>query len=96
MKLMNKQKIIIILLALVAMAGQAQVKCHVVGTVADGVERQTFYVAQQGTADNDDAKWTEVNVKDGRFTLDIAADTTEMYEMIENRWQKRLRSSTNF
>ena len=84
---MNKKTIITILLALVAMAGQAQIKCHVIGTVADGVERQTFYVAQQGTTDNDDAKWTEVNVKDGHFTLDIVADTTEMYEMIEDRWQ---------
>ena len=83
---MNKQTIITILLALVAMAAQGQVKCHVVGTVGDGVERQTFYVAQQGTADNDDAKWTEVNVKDGRFALDIVADTTEMYEMIEDYW----------
>ena len=79
--------IITILLALVAMAGLGQVKCHVVGTVADGVERQTFYVAQQGTADDDDAKWTEVNVKDGSFSLDIVADTTEMYEMIEDHWQ---------
>ena len=84
---MNKQTIITILLALVAMAGLGQVKCHVVGTVADGVERQTFYVAQQGTADDDDAKWTEVNVKDGSFSLDIVADTTEMYEMIEDHWQ---------
>ena len=75
------------LFALVALAGQAQIKCHVVGTVADGVERQTFYVAQQGTADDDDAKWTEVNVKDGSFSLDIVADTTEMYEMIEDHWQ---------
>ena len=66
---MNKKTIITILLALVAVAGQGQVKCHVVGTVADGVERQTFYVAQQGTADDDDAKWTEVNVKDGSFSL---------------------------
>ena len=84
---MNKKIIITILFALVAVAGQGQVKCHVVGTVADGVERQTFYVAQQGTADDDDAKWTEVNVKDGSFSLDIVADTTEMYEMIEDHWQ---------
>ena len=84
---MNKKTIITILLALVAVAGQGQVKCHVIGTVADGVERQTFYVAQQGTADDDDAKWTEVNVKDGSFSLDIVADTTEMYEMIEDHWQ---------
>lgn len=82
---MNRRTIITIIIALVAMAGQAQVKCHVVGTVADGVNLQTFYIAQAGTADNDDAKWTEVNVKDGHFALDIAAETTEMYEMIENR-----------
>ena len=71
-----KTKLLTMLFALVALAGQAQIKCHVVGTVADGVERQTFYVAQQGTADDDDAKWTEVNVKDGSFSLDIVADTT--------------------
>ncbi len=33
---MNKQTIITILLILVAMAGQAQVRCHVIGTVAEG------------------------------------------------------------
>ena len=48
--------IITVLLALIAMKGHAQVKCHVVGTVADGVERQTYFVAQQDTADDDDAK----------------------------------------
>jgi thiol-disulfide isomerase/thioredoxin len=84
---MNKQTIITTLLALVAVVGKAQVKCHIVGTVADGVERQTFYVAQQGTADYDAIKWTEVNVKDGCFTLDITTDTTEMYEIVEDHWQ---------
>jgi thiol-disulfide isomerase/thioredoxin len=79
-----KSFIVTILLTLAALTGQAQVKCHVVGTVADGVKRQTFYVAQQGTADDDDAKWTEVKVKDGRFALDIEAETTEMYEIIED------------
>ena len=73
---MNKKTFITMMLAFVAAAGQGQVKCHVVGTVADGVECQTFYVAQQGTADDDDAKWTEVNVKDGSFSLDIVADTS--------------------
>ena len=33
---MNKQTIITILLALVAVAGQAQVRYHVIGTVAEG------------------------------------------------------------
>ena len=35
-RIMNKQTIITILLILVAMAGQAQVRCHVIGTVAEG------------------------------------------------------------
>lgn len=79
-----KSFIITILLTLVSMTGYGEIKCHVVGTVADGVKRQTFYVAQQGTADDDDAKWTEIKVKDGRFALDIEAETTEMYEIIED------------
>jgi hypothetical protein len=33
---MNKQAIITILLTLVAVAGQGQVRCHVIGTVAEG------------------------------------------------------------
>ncbi|UKK56467.1 TlpA disulfide reductase family protein [Prevotella communis] len=79
-----KSFIITILLTLVSMTGHGEIKCHVVGTVADGVKRQTFYVAQQGTADDDDAKWTEIKVKDGHFALDIEAETTEMYEIIED------------
>jgi thiol-disulfide isomerase/thioredoxin len=84
---MNRKIIYSILFALIAMAGKGQIKCHVVGTVDDGVERQTFYISQLGTTENDDAKWTVVNVEDGHFSLDIAADTTEMYEMVEDRWQ---------
>ena len=79
-----KSFIITILLTLIALTGHGEIKCHVVGTVADGVKRQTFYVAQQGTSDDDDAKWTEIKVKDGRFALDIEAETTEMYEIIED------------
>ena len=79
-----KSFIITILLTLVSMTGHGKIKCHIVGTVADGVKRQTFYIAQQGTADDDDAKWTEIKVKDGRFALDVEAETTEMYEIIED------------
>ena len=75
---MNRKIIYSILFALIAMAGKGQIKCHVVGTVDDGVERQTFYISQLGTTENDDAKWTVVNVEDGHFSLDIAADTTEI------------------
>ena len=81
---MNKRTIISCLLALVAMAGHAQVKCHVVGTVADGVKRQTFYISKRSSVDQNSKDWIEVNVKDGHFELDIEGDKTEMYEIIED------------
>ena len=84
---MKLKTITTILLVLVTMTGQAQIKCHVVGTVADGVERQTFYIAQQSTADYNNKEWMEVNVKDGCFALDIEAEKTEMYEIIEDHFQ---------
>ena len=37
-----KQTIIIILLALVAVAGQGQVRCHVIGTAATCIEERTL------------------------------------------------------
>jgi hypothetical protein len=39
---MKKKTITTILLTFVALIEQAQIKWHVVGTVADGVERQRF------------------------------------------------------
>ena len=81
-----KKTLFFALLASCTLVSQAQIKCHIEGTVADGVKRQTFYISQQVTSRDDDAKWTEVNVKDGRFALDIVSDTTEMYEIIEDRW----------
>ena len=45
---MNKQSIITALLALVVMAGQAQVKCHVVGTVAEGTTWLSSYLVWVG------------------------------------------------
>ena len=81
-----KKTLFFALFALCTLASQAQIKCHIEGTVVDGVKRQTFYISQQVTSRDDDAKWTEVNVKDGRFALDIVSDTTEMYEIIEDRW----------
>ena len=59
---MNKRTIISCLLALVAMAGHAQVKCHVVGTVADGVKRQTFYISKRSSVDQNSKDWIEVSV----------------------------------
>ena len=46
---MNKKPIIILLLALVAMAGQRQVKCHVEGTVAEGAKAVGLVIYRDGT-----------------------------------------------
>ncbi len=46
---MNKQTIITILLALVAVAGQGQVRCHVIGTVAEGTTPIELRIYRDGT-----------------------------------------------
>ena len=47
-RIMNKQTIITILLILIAMAGQAQVRCHVIGTVAEGTTPIELRVYRDG------------------------------------------------
>ena len=46
---MNKQTIITILLALVAVAGQAQVKCHVEGTLETEAWGDEIIICEAGT-----------------------------------------------
>ena len=46
---MNKQTIITILLALVAVAGQAQVKCHVEGTLETDMWGDEIIICEAGT-----------------------------------------------
>ena len=45
---MNKKTIITALLALVAMAGQGQVRCHVIGTVAEGTTPIELVIYRDG------------------------------------------------
>ena len=66
---MNKKTIITILLALVAVAGQGQVKCHVVGTVAEGTTPIELRIYRDGE-DPKDSKLRPV-VKDGHFECDV-------------------------
>ena len=48
---MNKKSIIILLLALVAMAGQGQVRCYVIGTVAEETTPVELRIYRDGTED---------------------------------------------
>ena len=66
---MNKQTIITILPVLVAVAGQGQVKCHVVGTVAEGTTSVELRIYRDG----EDPKNSTLRsvVKNGRFECDV-------------------------
>lgn len=50
---MKKQTIITIMLALVWVAGQAKVKCHVAGTVAEGTKAVGLVIYRDGTDPKD-------------------------------------------
>jgi len=66
---MKKETIITILLAIVAMTGQGQVKCHVVGTVAEGTTSVELRIYRDG----EDPKNSTLRsvVKNGRFECDV-------------------------
>ena len=78
---MNKQTIITLLLALGVMAGQAQVKCHVVGTVAEG----TTSVEQRIYRDGEDPKNSTLRsvVKNGRFECDVEDAQIERWHIVD-------------
>ena len=66
---MNKQSIITALLALVAMAGQGQVKCHVEGTVVEGTKAVGLAIYRDGTDPKDSP--LKLTAKDGHFECDV-------------------------
>ena len=84
---MNKQTIIsclrgfaIPMLALVAMAGQAQVKCHVEGTLETDAWGDEVIICEAGTDLRvvDEPRF-HVKAKDGHFTYDIETDFPRLY-----------------
>ncbi len=86
---MNKQTIIsclrgfaIPMLALVAMAGQAQVKCHVEGTLETEAWGDEIIICEAGTDLRvvDEPRF-HVKAKDGHFTYDIETDFPRLYEV---------------
>ena len=78
---MNKQTIITILLVLVTMAGQGQVKCHVVGTVAEGTTPVELVIYRDGE-DPKDSKLRPV-VKDRHFECDVEDAQIERWHIVD-------------
>ena len=78
---MNKQPIITLLLAFVAVAGQGQVKCHVEGTVAEGAKAVGLVIYRDGTDPKDSP--LQLTVKDGRFECDVEDTQIERWHIVD-------------
>ena len=79
---MNKKAIITLVLALVAMAGQAQVKCHIRGELRDTTQGKTVVICP---ADVDirvsDNYITTVADAKGQFSCDVNTDKMQLYNV---------------
>ena len=79
---MNKKTIITILLALAAMTGLAQVKCHVEGTLETDAWGDEIIICEAGTDLRVvDEPRLHVKAKDRHFTYDIETDYPRLYEV---------------
>lgn len=77
-----KQTIITILLALAAMTGLAQVKCHVEGTLETDAWGDEIIICEAGTDLRVvDEPRLHVKAKDRHFTYDIETDYPRLYEV---------------
>lgn len=77
---MNKKTLIAILLALVAMAGQAQIKCHITGEIRDTTQGKTVIIcpADVDVRVSDNYIKTEADAQ-GRFSCDVETGKTKLY-----------------
>ena len=78
---MNKKNIITILLALVAMTGQGQVRCHVIGMVAEGTTPIELRIYRDG----EDPKNSTLRpvLKNGRFECDVMDEQIERWHIVD-------------
>ena len=79
---MNKKAIITILLALIAMAGQAQVKCHIRGELRDTTQGKTMVIcpADVDIRVSDNYITTMADAK-GQFSCDVNTDKMRLYNV---------------
>ncbi len=95
---MCKQTIITILLALVAMAGQAQVKCHVEGELRDTTQGKTvvFCPVDVDIRVSDNYITVKADVH-GHFSCDVESDKTRLYNVfLHEQWKHGSWSNENF
>ena len=78
---MNKKTIITALLALVTMAGQGQVKCHVEGKVAEGAKAVGLVIYRDRTDPKESP--LQLTVKDGRFECDVEDTQVERWHIVD-------------
>ena len=78
---MNKKTIIIILLALAALTSKAQVKSHVIGSVAEGTTPVELVIYRDGE-DPKDSKLRPV-VKDRHFECDVEDAQIERWHIVD-------------
>ena len=78
---MNKKTIITILLALAALTSKAQVKSHVIGSVAEGTTPVELVIYRDGE-DPKDSKLRPV-VKDGHFECDVEDAQIEQWHIVD-------------
>ena len=74
--------LLIVSLALIAMTGQGQIKCHVEGTLETDAWGNEIIICEAGTDLRvvDEPRF-HVKAKDGKFTYDIETDFPRLYEV---------------
>ena len=68
-------------MAIVALSARAQVKCHVIGTVADGTVPSELVICKDHTDPKDSPVRLAVN--NGRFEYDIEESQIEKYNIVD-------------
>ena len=91
---MNKKTIITILLALVVMSGQGQVRCHVIGTVSDGTTPVELVIYRDGEAPKN--SMLRPVLKDGTMRFNVEALQPELLPRMTDNLLPCTHSAPNF
>ena len=95
---MNKKAIITLLFALVAMAGQAQVKCHVEGELRDTTQGKTvvFCPVDVDIRVSDNYITAKADAQ-GRFSCEVETDKMKLYNVfLYEQWERSSWRNENF
>lgn len=95
---MNRKTVIIALLALIAMAGQSQVKCHIEGELRDTTQGKTVIIcpANVDIRVSDNYITAKADAR-GHFSCDVETDRTELYEVfLHEQWEQGSWSNEKF